>query len=53
MKEWGTTDGAFNLIRFYHLIIKTLSHETDPWVVQTMAWWNKYTSVPFLAYLAP
>jgi len=51
MKEWGTTDGAFNLVRFYHLIIKTLSHKTDQWVVQTINWWNKYTSTPSLSHL--
>lgn len=41
MKQWGPTDGTFNLIQFYHLIIKTLSNGADQWVKETMDWWNK------------
>jgi len=36
MKEWATTNGEFNLIHFYHLIIKTLSDKTDYWVIETL-----------------
>jgi len=41
MKEWATTDGAFNLIHFYHLIMRTLSDKTNQWVIETMNWWKK------------
>jgi len=41
MKEWGTTDGTFNLIHFYHLIVKTLTSDTDEWVLQTISWWKR------------
>jgi hypothetical protein len=42
MKQWGTTDESFNLIHFYHLIVKTLSNNTDQWVIETMDWWQRY-----------
>jgi len=41
MKEWATTDGAFDLIHFYHLIVRTLSDKTNQWVIETMRWWKK------------
>ena len=41
MGSWGDTDGTFNLIRFYHLIMKTLSDNADPWVTNTLDWWQK------------
>jgi hypothetical protein len=40
MKQWGVADGSFNLIHFYHLIVKTLSNDTDQWVTETMDWWQ-------------
>jgi hypothetical protein len=41
MKEWGTTDGTFNLIHFYYLIVKTLTGNTDEWVIETISWWKR------------
>jgi hypothetical protein len=41
MKQWGIADGSFNLIHFYHLIVKTLSNNTDKWVAETMDWWQR------------
>ena len=41
MWQWGNVDGTFNLIHFYHLIVKTLSDRTDKWVIETMDWWQK------------
>jgi hypothetical protein len=41
LPSWGPTDGTFNLIRFYHLIVKTLSDDTDEWVTQTLSWWKR------------
>jgi len=41
LPSWNPTDGAFSLIRFYHLIVKTLSDGTDPWVAETMGWWKR------------
>ena len=41
MTTWGDMDGTFSLIHFYHLIIKTLSNNEDPWVVDTLDWWQK------------
>jgi hypothetical protein len=38
-------DGAFSLIHFYHLIIKTLSDSTDQWVVDTLKWWNRFLPI--------
>jgi hypothetical protein len=42
--EWGTTDGTFNFVHFYHLIIKTISNSNDEWVAETMDWWQKYVA---------
>lgn len=36
--------GTFSLIHFYHVIVKTLSNGTLPWVVETMEWWQRYVS---------
>jgi hypothetical protein len=41
MKQWGVADGSFNLIHFHHLIVKTLSNNTDQWVTETMDWWQR------------
>ena len=41
MASWGDMDGTFSLIHFYRLILKTLSDEEDPWVVNTMNWWQR------------
>jgi hypothetical protein len=41
MKQWGVADGSFSLIHFYHLIVKTLSNNTDQWVTETMDWWQR------------
>jgi len=38
---WGEAHGTFNLIHFYHLIVKTLSDDTNEWAVQTIAWWKR------------
>ena len=38
---WGDKDGTFNLIHFYHLIVKTLSDGSDKWAVDTLAWWQR------------
>jgi hypothetical protein len=42
MRQWGAFDGTFSLIHFYHLIVKTLSDNTEKWVAETMGWWQKY-----------
>jgi len=42
MSQWGPKDDTFNLIEFYHLIMVTLSDETDRWVADTMGWWQRY-----------
>lgn len=44
MDKWGTEDGDFNLIEFYHLIMLVLSRTDDPWVIDTMGWWQRYAS---------
>ena len=41
---WGDKDGTFSLIHFYHLIVKTLSDSSDKWVVDTLAWWQRYVA---------
>ena len=41
MRHWANMDGTFNLIHFYHLILKTLMDPTDSWVAETMDWWQR------------
>ena len=41
MPTWGEMDGTFSLVHFYHLIIKTLTDGKDPWVVETLSWWQR------------
>ena len=41
MKCWANTDGTFNLIHFYYLIMKTLTDAKDDWVTETMNWWQR------------
>ena len=41
MEIWGEMDRTFSLVHFYHLIIKTLSDGEDPWVVETLGWWQR------------
>ena len=38
MSQWGPKDDTFNLIEFYHLIMVTLSDDTDRWVADTMGY---------------
>ena len=40
--EWTDMVGTFSLVHFYHVIIKTLSNSTLPWVIKTMEWWQRY-----------
>jgi len=41
LPSWGPIDGTFSLIHLYHLIVKTLSDNTDEWVAQTIGWWKR------------
>jgi len=43
--------GTFSLIHFYHVIIKTLTNNTLPWVIETMAWWQRYVFPPSPPYI--
>lgn len=47
-EEWGVEDGQFILQDFYHAILELFEDEEDKWVVETLAWWNRYvSSLPF------
>ena len=48
MNQWGTCDGTFSLIHFYHIIVKTLSDTTDEWVAETMKWWKRYAHLTLI-----
>jgi len=38
----------FILQDFYHAILELFEDEEDEWVVETLAWWNRYvSSLPF------
>jgi hypothetical protein len=41
-EKWTALDGSFNLETFYDLIVKLFEDDpSDPWVVDTIAFWNK------------
>jgi hypothetical protein len=50
---WGEKDGTLSLIHFYHLIVKTLSNDGDPWVLDTLAWWQRQVVFYSTFYLYP
>jgi hypothetical protein len=42
-EQWLTMDGDFNLQTFYNLIVELFEREPDdPWVVETLSFWNRY-----------
>jgi len=40
-RTWNTKDDFFNYHSFYQAIIMRLSDRDDPWVRDTLAWWNE------------
>jgi len=45
MEAWGDIDGDFNQQRFFENIVSLFEMDPkDSWVVETLAWWNKYVS---------
>lgn len=45
METWGEEHEGFNLVDFFHLIVDLFSDRKDKWVVETLAWWNKYVNL--------
>lgn len=42
MNQWGSTDNLFNLHEFYNTIVAMFEKDPDdPWVVETLEWWNE------------
>ncbi|THG97732.1 hypothetical protein EW026_g4332 [Hermanssonia centrifuga] len=40
--SWEPQDGMFSLPDFYQAIVDLFDDPTDPWYIDTLAWWNKY-----------
>ncbi|THG93760.1 hypothetical protein EW026_g7565 [Hermanssonia centrifuga] len=40
--SWEPQDGMFSLPNFYQAILDLFDDPTDPWYIDTLAWWNKY-----------
>ncbi|KAK1234266.1 hypothetical protein PQX77_002534 [Marasmius sp. AFHP31] len=38
---WGVKDGKFNYEEFFNLIVNLFAQEDDPWVKETLEWWNQ------------
>jgi hypothetical protein len=38
---WNLKDGNFNYNTFYHSITMRLHDSNDPWVQDTISWWNE------------
>lgn len=46
MEACGDIDGDFNQQRFFENIMSLFEMDPkDSWVVETLAWWNKYVSL--------
>ncbi len=42
MGQWGSYDGVFDLEALYSTIVTMFeSDQDDPWVVETLEWWNE------------
>ncbi|PSR84137.1 hypothetical protein PHLCEN_2v5527 [Hermanssonia centrifuga] len=39
--SWEPQDGMFSLPNFYQAILDLFDDPTDPWYIDTLAWWNK------------
>ena len=39
---WSIKDDTFDYSGFYQTISMTLADREDPWVQDTLAWWNQY-----------
>jgi hypothetical protein len=44
MDAWSTEDGDFKIAEFYDHIVQLFDEPDDPWVVDTLAWWNMWVS---------
>jgi hypothetical protein len=43
MESWGRLDAHFDSKALYENIVMALeSDPEDPWVVETLKWWNEY-----------
>jgi hypothetical protein len=40
MDAWSTEDGHFKITEFYENIIQLFDDMDDPWVINTLAWWD-------------
>ncbi len=46
MSQWSSSHDLFNLEEFYDTIVATFEKDPkDPWVVETLEWWNEYVVV--------
>jgi hypothetical protein len=42
MSQWASYDKVFNLEEFYDSIVMTFETDPeDPWVIDTLKWWNE------------
>jgi hypothetical protein len=48
MSQWGTSHDLFNLCDFFDTIVATFeTNPDDPWVGETLEWWNEYVPISF------
>ncbi len=43
-EHWTTIDTHFNLENFFNNVVELLEDPEDPWVQETLKWWNMYVS---------
>lgn len=45
MESWCVEDGEFNYEAFFDNIVDLFeTDENDPWVIETLKWWQGYVS---------
>ena len=51
MSQWKSYDNLFSLQRFYDSIIALFEVDPqDPWVIDTLEWWDEYEFPIYLIY---
>lgn len=51
MSQWKSYDNLFSLQRFYDNIIALFELDPqDPWVIDTLEWWDGYELPIYLIY---
>ena len=51
MVGWGIKDGEVNLSTLYDLLRQQFRNPDDPWVKETLEWWNRFVGTLVSTFL--